>query len=216
MSRHASVTRVLESGLIAILRSDSPDKLIPLCHGLHRGGIQIIEITMTVPGALDVIRQLHQELGSQVLVGAGTILDPETARLAILAGAEFLVTPALNVETIQLANRYDKLILPGILSPTELVTALEAGASMVKLFPADAVGPTFLSALTRPFPQAMIVPTGGVTLDSLQAFVSAGAAAVGLATSLIDQKLAQSGDAAEAERRARAFVAKYAEVRRKS
>ncbi|MBA4031146.1 MAG: 2-dehydro-3-deoxyphosphogluconate aldolase [Planctomyces sp.] len=215
MSRHASIARVLESGLVAILRADSPETLVPLCHGLSAGGIQIIEITMTVPGALDVIRQLNKDLGHKVLVGAGTILDPETARLAILAGAEFLVTPSFNAETIKLANRYDKLILPGILSPTELITALEAGASMVKLFPADAVGPTFLAALTRPFPQAMIVPTGGVTLETLKAFVDAGAAAVGLATSLVDKQLAASGDVEEAQRRAAAFVARYAEVRRK-
>jgi len=143
---------------------------------------------MTVPGAIDVIKEFRKAVGDEVLVGAGTVLDPETARAVILAGAEFIVTPTLNLRVIEVCHRYGKVVIPGTFTPTEILTAWEAGADIVKVFPAGTVGPKYLSDIRGPLPQIRLTPTGGVTLENTPDFIKAGAVAVSVATALVDKK----------------------------
>ncbi|HEY0982561.1 bifunctional 4-hydroxy-2-oxoglutarate aldolase/2-dehydro-3-deoxy-phosphogluconate aldolase, partial [Schlesneria sp.] len=150
MSRHEDLQRVLKSGIVAIIRAQSGEQLVSVAKALYEGGIDVIEVTFTTPGVVDVISAVRKELGNKILLGAGTVLDPETARVAILAGAEFLVSPCVNVEIIKLGMRYDKLVMPGAYTPTEIMTAWEAGADIVKLFPADIGGAPYLKALKGP------------------------------------------------------------------
>ena len=149
-----------------MVRSPDSEQLVEVARALADGGVTVVEITMTVPDALDVLRQVRQALGDRVLLGAGTILDPETARAALLAGAEYLVAPTLNLDVIRLCQRYDKLVMPGAFTPTEILTAWEAGADIVKVFPADVVGPAFFKAVRGPLPQIRLMPTGGVDLTT--------------------------------------------------
>src|SRR5262249_22242673 len=147
MSREIDLRRVLDQGIVAVVRAPESGQLVDVVGALADGGVTVAEITMTVPGALDVIREAKRALGDRVLLGAGTILDPETARAALLAGAEFLVSPTLNLDVIRICRRYDKLVMPGCFTPTEILTAWEAGADIIKVFPADVVGPMFFKAL---------------------------------------------------------------------
>src|SRR5262249_54494308 len=155
---------------------------------LADGGVSVVEITMTVPGALDVVRRVRETLGDRLLLGAGTVLDPETARAALLAGAEFLVAPTVNLDVIRLCQRYDKLVMPGPFTPTEILAAWEAGADIVKVFPADVVGPAFFKALRGPLPQVRLMPTGGVDLTTAAAFLRAGACCLGVGGQLVEPK----------------------------
>ncbi len=175
MSRQENVQRVLDTGIVSIIRAKSGEQLVNVAKALFDGGIDVIEVTFTVPGVLDIIADVRQELGDRILLGAGTVLDTESARAAILAGAEFIVTPTVNPDVIQLCNRYSKAIMPGAFTPTEVLTAWEAGADIVKVFPADIGGPAHLKALHGPLPQIRLLPTGGVNLDTLSAFIKAGA-----------------------------------------
>ncbi len=150
------------------------------------GGVTVVEITMTVPDALDVLRQVRHALGDRILLGAGTILDPETARAALLAGAEYLVAPTLNLDVIRLCQRYDKLVMPGAFTPTEILTAWEAGADIVKVFPAEVVGPAFFKAMRGPLPQIRLMPTGGVDLTTAADFLRAGACCLGVGSQLVE------------------------------
>lgn len=161
---------------------------------------------MTTPGALNVITEATQKYGQEVLFGAGSVLDPETARAAILAGAGFIVAPSLNQAVISLCHRYSIPVLPGCFTPTEMLTAWEAGADMIKLFPADLGGPDLVKAILAPFPQFEIVPVGGVDLDNAAEFIEKGAVALGIGSSLINQKLLDGGDMDELTRRASAFI----------
>src|SRR5262245_35460695 len=162
MSKEVQLRRVLDCGIVAVVRSPDSQQLVDVARALYEGGVEVVEITMSVPDALDVVRQVRRALGDRVLLGAGTILDAETARAALLAGAEYLVAPTLNLDVIRLCQRYDKLVMPGALTPTEILTAWEAGADIVKVFPADVVGPAFFKALRGPLPQIRLMPTGGV------------------------------------------------------
>jgi 2-dehydro-3-deoxyphosphogluconate aldolase / (4S)-4-hydroxy-2-oxoglutarate aldolase len=193
MSGSESLRRVLDTGIVAILRAPSSEQLTNVARALFDGGIDIIEVTLTVPGALEIVAAVKKELGSRVLMGAGTILDPETARAALLAGAEFIVSPAFNPDVIRLCKRYDKLVMPGAFTPTEILAAWESGADIVKVFPSDAVGPSYLKALKGPYPQIRLMPTGGVNLQTLPAFVKAGACAVGVGSSLVDPQAIREG-----------------------
>jgi 2-dehydro-3-deoxyphosphogluconate aldolase/(4S)-4-hydroxy-2-oxoglutarate aldolase len=148
----------------------------------------VVEITMTVPNALEVVRQVRQTLGDRLLLGAGTVLDPETARAAFLAGAEYIVAPTLNLDVIRLCQRYNKLVMPGAFTPTEILTAWEAGADIVKVFPADVVGPAFFKALRGPLPHIRLMPTGGMDLKSAAAFLKAGACCLGVGGQLVEPK----------------------------
>lgn len=188
MSKDTDLRRVLECGIVAVVRSPDSGQLVEACRALADGGVTIVEITMTVPNALEVLRQVRQALGDRVLLGAGTVLDPETARAVLLAGAEYIVAPTVNLEVIRLCQRYDKLVMPGAFTPTEVLTAWEAGADIVKVFPADVVGPAFFKAVRGPLPQVRLMPTGGVDLTTAAAFLKAGACCLGVGGQLVEPK----------------------------
>lgn len=213
MSRHDDLQRVLRSGLVAIIRSPSSEQLVAVARALWEGGIDVIEVTFTVPRAVEVLSAVKRELGQHILLGAGTVLDPETARAALLAGAEFLVSPTLNRDVIQLALRYDKLVMPGAYTPTEILTAWEAGADIIKVFPADIGGPAYLKALRGPLPQVRLMPTGGVNLQTLPEFIRAGACAVGLGSALVEPAAVERGDLERIRELARQYVALLAQCR---
>ena len=207
MSRLDDLQRVLDGGIVSIIRASSGEQLVDVAKALYEGGIAVIEVTFTVPGVLDIISAVRKTLGRKILLGAGTVLDTESARAAILAGAEFIVAPSLNLDVVKLCNRYDKLIMPGVLTPTEVITAWEAGADIVKVFPADVGGPGYLQALHGPFPQVRLLPTGGVNLQTLPEFLKAGACAVGLGSSLVEAQAVQSGDMGRIRSLAEQYVA---------
>jgi 2-dehydro-3-deoxyphosphogluconate aldolase/(4S)-4-hydroxy-2-oxoglutarate aldolase len=188
MSKEHHLRHVLDSGIVAVVRSPDSDQLVGVCRALADGGVTVVEITMTVPDALDVVRQVRKALGDRVLLGAGTILDPETARAALLAGAEYLVAPTVNLEVIRLCRRYDKLVMPGAFTPTEILTAWEAGADIIKVFPADVLGPAFFKAVRAPLPQVRLMPTGGVDLHTAHDFLKAGACCLGVGSQLVEPK----------------------------
>jgi 2-dehydro-3-deoxyphosphogluconate aldolase/(4S)-4-hydroxy-2-oxoglutarate aldolase len=213
MSRHDDLQRVLRSGLVAIIRANSGEQLVQVARALYEGGIDVIEVTFTVPNAVEVLAAVKRELGRQILLGAGTVLDPETARAAFLAGAEFLVSPVVNRDVIRMGLRYDKLVMPGAFTPTEILSAWESGADVVKLFPAEIGGPAYLKALKGPLPQVRILPTGGVNLQTLPDFFQAGACAVGLGSSLVEKDAVERGDFARIRDLARQYVELVAKVR---
>jgi 2-dehydro-3-deoxyphosphogluconate aldolase/(4S)-4-hydroxy-2-oxoglutarate aldolase len=206
MSRERDLQRVLDCGIVAVVRFSEPGPLVDVVRALADGGVTVAEVTFTVPNALDVIREARRQLGDRVLLGAGTVLDPETARAAILAGAEFVVAPGLNVEVVRLCRRYDKLVMPGAFTPTEVVTAWEAGADVVKVFPADVVGPAFFKALRGPLPQVKLMPTGGVDLATAAEFLKAGAACLGVGGQLVEPRAVAAGDFARITQLARQYT----------
>src|SRR5215467_12727810 len=174
-----TIQHILDVRLIPVVRASSAEEAVSVVDAIRAGGLSILEITMTVPGALRVIERVADRCGDQILLGAGTVLDVETARAAMLAGAEFIVTPSLKTSTIEVCKRYSKVVIPGALTPTEVVTAWEAGADFVKVFPCDNVGgPKYIKALKGPFPQIELIPTGGVNLNSAAEFLAAGSAAL--------------------------------------
>lgn len=194
MSRETTLQRLLDGGIIAVVRGTDGAKLADAIGALADGGVTAAEITFTVPDAIEVIRAVRRSLGDRVVVGAGTVLDPETARAALLAGAEFVVGPTLNLDVIRLARRYDVPVMPGAFTPTEALTAWEAGADVVKIFPADVGGPAYLKAIRGPLPQLRLMPTGGVDLATAAAFLKAGACCLGVGSSLVDPKAVAAGD----------------------
>lgn len=206
MSREQHLARVLDCGIVAVVRSPDPGPLVEVVEALAAGGATVAEVTLTVPHALDVIRAARAKLGARVLLGAGTVLDPETARAALLAGAEFLVSPTLNLDVIRLCRRYDKLVMPGAFTPTEVLAAWEAGADVVKVFPADVVGPAFFKALRGPLPQVKLMPTGGVDLTTAGAFLAAGAACLGVGGQLVDPGAVAARDFARVTELARQYT----------
>ena len=189
MSRVDVIKQIKDTGVIPVVRASSPDEAMRAIDAIREGGISILEITMTVPGAVALIEQVSARYGKDVLVGAGTVLDPENATACISAGAQFVVSPALNLETIACCRRHDVAVMPGALTPTEVVQAWTAGADFVKVFPAGAVGgPSYLKALKAPLPQIELVPTGGVSLKTAADFIKAGAAALGVGADLVAGK----------------------------
>lgn len=206
MSRERDLERVLGCGIVAVVRFDEPGPLVEVMEALADGGVTVAEVTFTVPDALDVLREARRKLGDRVLLGAGTVLDPETARCAILAGAEFIVSPTVHIEVVRVCRRYDKLVMPGAFTPTEILTAWEAGADVVKVFPADVLGPAFFQALRGPLPQVKLMPTGGVNLQTAEAFLKAGAVCLGVGSQLVDPKLVAARDYAALASRARDYV----------
>ena len=188
MSRETDLARVLDCGLVAVVRAAEPTHLLNVIKALAEGGVSVAEVTLTVPNALDVIRAARADLGDRVLLGAGTVLDTETARAAILAGAEFIVSPTVNLDVIKLCRRYGKLVFPGAFTPTEILAAWEAGADVVKVFPADVLGPAFFKAMRGPLPQIRLMPTGGVDLNTAGEFLRAGACCLGVGSQLVDPK----------------------------
>ena len=195
MSSHFDIlNQLLDEKVIAIVRLDSGEKLVKVAEALRTGGISVIEFTCTTPSALDMIKEASNHFGEEVLIGAGTVLDPETARAAILAGAEFIVTPTINLETLAICKRYGKPIVAGAMTPTEMLTAWEAGADLVKVFPANIIGgPAFIKAVLAPLPQLRLVPTGGVSADNAAQFLEAGAVAVAVGGNLVNKKAVANG-----------------------
>jgi 2-dehydro-3-deoxyphosphogluconate aldolase / (4S)-4-hydroxy-2-oxoglutarate aldolase len=207
MSKEQDLKRVLDCGIVAVVRSPVSEHLVNACRALADGGVVVVEITMTVPDALDVLRHVRRELGDRVLLGAGTVLDAETARAVMFAGAEFIVAPTVNLDVIRLCQRYEKLVMPGALTPTEILQAWEAGADIVKVFPADVVGPAFFKALRGPLPQVRLMPTGGVDLQSAAAFLKAGACCLGVGGQMVEPKAIAEGNFARIRDLARQYVA---------
>src|SRR5579864_2503634 len=216
MSRSTHLQRMLDAGIVAVVRSPDSRQLLEVAKALTDGGVNVMEITFTVPHALEVIRQVQQVLGDRILLGAGTVLDPETARAAILAGTEFIVAPTLNLEVIRLCHRYDKLVLPGAFSPTEILAAWEAGADIVKVFPADVLGPAFFKAMRGPLPQIRLMPTGGVDLNSAAEFLRAGACCLGLGSQLVEPRAIAERDFDRIRELARQYVAIVQQTRNAS
>lgn len=213
MTREQKLDLMRQTGVIAIMRADSSDQLIIAADAIRAGGVRAIEVTMTTPGAIETIRAATRRYGGETLFGAGTVLDPETARAAILAGADFVVAPTFDPDMVALCRRYGIPVFPGCYTPTEMLAAWEAGASMIKLFPADIGGPAYLEAVRAPLPQLEIVPVGGVNLDTAADFIRSGAAVLGVGSSLVSQKLLDSGNMEDLRRRAAAFVAEVAKGR---
>lgn len=188
MSREADMRRVLDCGIVAVVRSAESAPLVDVCRALADGGVDVAEITFTVPDALEVLKAARKALGDRMLLGAGTVLDPETARAAFLAGAEYIVSPTLDTEVIAMARRYGKLVMPGCFTPTEILKAWQAGADIIKVFPAEVVGPAYFKAVRGPLPQIRMMPTGGVDLNTAASFLEAGACCLGIGSQLIDPK----------------------------
>ena len=212
MGREATLKRIVDGGIVAVVRSESGASLVKVVQALAEGGVGAAEVTFTVPDAIDVIRQVRREVGDAIVLGAGTVLDPETARAALLAGAEYIVAPTLNLDVIRLCRRYDKVIMPGAFTPTEILAAWEAGADVVKVFPADVGGPAYLKAIRGPLPQIRLMPTGGVDLNTAEAFLKAGACCLGVGGALVDPKAIAAGDFG----RIRDLAAQYAAIVRRT
>jgi len=199
---------------VPVIRTTSAESAIQAVGAIYKGGVRAAEITMTVPGAVRALEKVADEFGDKIMLGAGTVLDPETARICMLAGAQFFVTPALRLSTIEMAKRYSKVICPGALTPTEVLTAWEAGADVVKVFPCGNVGgPKYIKALKGPFPQIEMIPTGGVNLETAGEFLKAGACAVAVGGELVDPKSIREGQYHVIEDRARQYLAAVAKAR---
>jgi 2-dehydro-3-deoxyphosphogluconate aldolase/(4S)-4-hydroxy-2-oxoglutarate aldolase len=207
MSKTVIVNAIEELGLVPVVRAASADEAMRAIDAIKEGGISVLEITMTVPGAVGVIEEVVGRYGAEATVGAGTVLDPETARVCILAGAQFVVSPALNIDTIAICRRYGVPIIPGALTPTEVVTAWTAGADLVKIFPAGSLGgASYIKNLKGPLPQIKLIPTGGVSLKTAADFIKAGASALGVGTDLVDVKAIRAGQAHLITERAKQFI----------
>ncbi len=207
MNKTEVLRRIRDMGLIPVVRAESADQAMHAVAALMAGGLDVLEVTMTVPGAVEVIQALAEESGDKTLIGAGTVLDPETAQACIEAGARFIVSPALNEETIKLCRDQDVAIFPGALTPTEVVRAWQAGADAVKVFPAGAVGgASYLKALKAPLPQIELIPTGGVSLKTAADFIKAGAMALGVGADLVDPQALRDRNSVLITERARQFM----------
>jgi 2-dehydro-3-deoxyphosphogluconate aldolase/(4S)-4-hydroxy-2-oxoglutarate aldolase len=214
MDRAQIIAVIEELGVVPVVRAASADEAMRAIDAIKEGGISVLEITMTVPGAVKVIEEVVKRYGADATVGAGTVLDPETARICILAGAQFVVSPALNLDTIAMCRRYGVPIMPGALTPTEVVTAWTAGADFVKVFPAGSVGgASYIKNLKGPLPQVKIIPTGGVSLKTAADFIKAGASALGVGTDLVDVKAIRAGETHIVTERARQFLEIVREAR---
>lgn len=213
MSRTDVVRAIEQSGVVAVIRLKDARKLRSVVDALIEGGVTAMEVTMTVPGAVGLIEQLAKDLPGGFQLGAGTILDPETARQVILAGATYLVSPTLNLKTIELAHRYDVAVMPGCFTPTEILTAWEAGADVIKVFPATTLGPGYIKDVKAPLPQIKLMPTGGVTLTNAGDWIKAGACAVGVGSNLVDARALEANDFAQIAENARTVVASVRSAR---
>jgi 2-dehydro-3-deoxyphosphogluconate aldolase/(4S)-4-hydroxy-2-oxoglutarate aldolase len=214
MNRQDVLRRINEVGVVPVVRAASAEEAIQAIEAIRLGGLSILEITMTVPGAVKVIEEVVNRYCDEVVVGAGTVLDPETARACILAGASFVVSPSLNIHTIEFCRRSSIAVFPGALTPTEVVTAWQAGADAVKVFPCGAVGGAkYLASLKAPLPQIDMIPTGGVSLATAASFIAAGAFALGVGADLVDITAIRSGEPEKVTQAARAYVAAVRDAR---
>jgi len=212
MKRLETIRKIAKCGLVAVVRAESKEQGIKIIDAVKKGGIKALEITMTVPGAVDLIKELSEIYKDEdVIIGAGTVLDPETARACILAGAKYIVSPSLNPETVKLCNRYRIPVMPGVMTVKEAIEALELGAEIIKIFPGNAYGASIISSFNGPIPQGNFMPTGGVSLDNIKDWIKAGAVAVGTGGDLT--KGAKTGDYALVTQTAAKFVAEVAKAR---
>lgn len=203
---------LLRQGVIAVVRAASSEEALKVVDALREGEIKTIEITMTVPGALKVMEEVTKKLGQDILLGAGTVLDAETARLSILAGAQFVVGPCLDLDLIRICQRYSKIVIPGAMTPTEILQAWQAGADLVKVFPAGNLGgPSYIKAIKAPLPQVLLNPTGGVNLNTTADFIRAGASVISAGSALVDKQAIEEANFQIITEKARKFVE---EVRR--
>jgi 2-dehydro-3-deoxyphosphogluconate aldolase/(4S)-4-hydroxy-2-oxoglutarate aldolase len=209
----AVLEEILDCGIVAVVRSPHSEQLVDVVRALADGGVRAIEVTLTVPRALDVIADVARKMGREIVLGAGTVLDAETARAAMLAGAEYIVSPTLQPDVIRICRRYGKPVMPGAFTPTEVLAAWEAGADVVKVFPAEIGGPAYLKALLAPLPQLRLMPTGGVDLNTAAAFLRAGACCLGVGSSLVDKDAVAKGDMSRIRQLAEAFVRIVRETR---
>jgi 2-dehydro-3-deoxyphosphogluconate aldolase / (4S)-4-hydroxy-2-oxoglutarate aldolase len=207
MDKQQVMARIRDVGIVPVIRAESADEAARVIDAIRAGGVSVLEITMTVPGAVGLIAEVARRVGNDVVVGAGTVLDAETARAVILAGARFVVSPALDLATIACCRRYGVPVAPGALTPTEVVAAWQAGADIVKVFPANAVGgASYIKALKAPLPQIELCPTGGVSLETAADFIKAGASALGVGNDLVDLKALRAGQAQAITDKAKRFV----------
>ena len=211
MTREATVQQISQVGIVAVIRAENGEILADVTQALVDGGVTAIEVTFTVPKAHQVLEYVADRFGDQIQLGAGTVLDAETARIAILAGAQFIVAPIVDLPTIEMSHRYDKAVMPGALTPTEVVRAWQAGADVVKIFPSDLTGPSYLKSLKGPLPQVRMMPTGGVNLDTAESFLKAGACALGVGGSLVEKSAIDSNNMD----RIRQLAQKYVEIVRR-
>jgi 2-dehydro-3-deoxyphosphogluconate aldolase/(4S)-4-hydroxy-2-oxoglutarate aldolase len=214
MTQKEILSSITEIGIVPVVRTNTAENALKAIDAIYNGGVRAAEITMTVPGAIRALEKCADRFGDSIMLGAGTVLDPETARACMLAGAQFFVTPSLKLSTIEIVKRYSKVICPGALTPTEVVTAWEAGADVVKIFPAGNVGgPKYIKALKGPFPQIEMIPTGGVNLETAGEFLKAGACAVAVGGELVDAKSIKEGRFDIIQERARQYLAIVAKAR---
>jgi 2-dehydro-3-deoxyphosphogluconate aldolase/(4S)-4-hydroxy-2-oxoglutarate aldolase len=214
MEKREIFNRMISEGLIPVIRVSSAQEAVDVADAIKEGGVSFIEITMSVPGAIDTIKDLTKKYKDDIVMGAGTVLDPETGRAALLAGAQFIVSPTLNLDLIELAHRYSAVVIPGAATPTEILTAWNAGADMVKVFPAAQLGgPEYIKAIRAPLPQILLVPTGGVNLQNAAAFIKAGCSALGVGGELVDKKAVKEKKFNVITENARAFLKAIREAR---
>ena len=215
MKRPEVLRRIEEVGVVPVVRASSAEEAMQVIEAIRAGGVPVLEITMTVPRAVRVIEEVAERYGDEVVVGAGTVLDAETARACILAGATFIVSPSLNLATIEMCRRYSVVVTPGALTPTEVVTAWQAGADAVKIFPCSAMGGAkYLKSLKAPLPQVEMIPTGGVSLATAAEFIQAGAFALGVGADLVDTKAIRAGQPEKVTEAARAYAAAVRDARK--
>jgi 2-dehydro-3-deoxyphosphogluconate aldolase/(4S)-4-hydroxy-2-oxoglutarate aldolase len=214
MNKQEVLKRIGEVGVVPVVRASSAEEAMQVIEAIREGGVPVLEITMTVPRAVRVIEQVADRYGDEVVVGAGTVLDAETARACILAGATFVVSPSLNLATIEMCQRYSVVVTPGALTPTEVVTAWSAGADAVKIFPCSAMGGAkYLKSLKAPLPQVEMIPTGGVSLATAAEFIQSGAFALGVGADLVDTKAIRAGQPEKVTEAARAYAAAVRDAR---
>jgi 2-dehydro-3-deoxyphosphogluconate aldolase / (4S)-4-hydroxy-2-oxoglutarate aldolase len=214
MHKNDVINQIRSIGIIPVVRANSADEAMRAIDAIREGGVSVLEITMTVPGAVNVIAQVAARYGDDALVGAGTVLDAETARACILNGAQFVVSPALNLETIACCRKYGVAVLPGALTPTEVLEAWTAGADFVKVFPAGSLGgASYIKSLKAPLPQIEMVPTGGVSMKTAADFIKAGASALGVGADLVDLKAIRDGQLSVITERAKQYVEIVREAR---
>ncbi|WP_017727101.1 bifunctional 4-hydroxy-2-oxoglutarate aldolase/2-dehydro-3-deoxy-phosphogluconate aldolase [Halalkalibacterium ligniniphilum] len=205
---------IQDSGIVAVIRGAKPENMLSIADALYEGGVRVLEITVETPKVLHLIEEVKNSYGEKLIVGAGTVLDAETARATIMAGAEFIFSPNVDVETIRMAKRYGVISIPGALTPTEILTAYEQGADMIKVFPAGVFGPRYLKDIQGPLPHIPLMPTGGVGLDNIADYIKAGAVAAGLGSSLVNaKKLAEANDYKGLTEKAKQFVQAVKEAR---
>jgi len=215
MTKDQAAARIVEIGIVPVIRASSAQLAIRAADAVCAGGIPIVEMTMTVPGAIEAIAQLAKSVGSEVLIGAGTVLDSQTAQRCIDAGAEFIVSPGFDLDTVQTANRLRKLMMAGALTPTEVISAWKAGSDFVKVFPCGAVGGAkYIKALKAPLPQIPMIPTGGVNLQTAADLIRAGASALGIGGELVSASALNSGETKDITATAREYVEIVREARR--